>query len=172
MWSAAPLPLPSGPVAGSGQEALGVDSERARLANRLVVGGAVAWTFGYVLSIIGAAAGLGVGASQQDGHGTSCFKGAPYAFIPVVGAAISAAEYPRHTIMGENGFVGCGEAAPAIAAFAVVDTIVQIGGAGVLIGGLAYGAGASGPAPQKTGGLLVTPGAQGAQAGLTASFRW
>jgi hypothetical protein len=161
--------LPSGPVAGSGQQPLGVDSERARLANRLVVGGAVAWTFGYVLSAIGAAAGLGVGASQQQGHGASCFKGAPYAFIPLVGAAISAAEYPRHTIIGENGYVGCGEAAPGIAAFGVVDTIVQVAGAGVLVGGLVLGSQASAP---KSGALTLTPGAVGTPSGLTASFRW
>jgi hypothetical protein len=168
--AAAPPPPPSGPVAGSGAEALGRDSERARLANRLVVGGVVAWTFGYVMSAIGAAAGMGIGASQKDGHGASCFKGAPYAFIPVAGAAVAAAEYPRHTIIGSNGFVGCAEAAAGITAFGVVDTIVQVGGLGVLVGGLVYDAGT--PEAPRVGAVRVVPGAPSAPAGLSAVVSW
>lgn len=168
--AAAPLPLPSGPVAGSGAEPLGPDSSRARLANSLLIGGIVGLSFGYVMAAIGGAAGLGVGASQQEGHGTSCFKSAAYAFIPFAGPLTAASKYPRHTVMGDNGFVRCGGAAAGVTAFGVLDTLVQVGSAGVLIGGLVLGS--SEPAPARTGSWVLRPGVAGAPAGLTASFTW
>lgn len=133
----------------------------------LVIGGAVTFGVGYAFALVGGFLTIALG---QGGSGASCFKSAPAVFIPLAGPIIASAAYPRHTIVGTSGYETCGDSAVPMSVFGVLDSVLQLGGAGMLTAGLALGSGGSEPPPPpRAGQWTVRPGAVGAPTGLTAA---
>jgi hypothetical protein len=149
------------------------DEARARKAKSLVTWGLVSLGVGYGLALIGGGATLGAGKVQQASHGASCFDKAALAFIPLGGPIAASATFPRHTVIGSNGYVTCGDGAAAATAFGVGDGLLQFGGVALMLASLVVGHDSDAtPEAPRAGRWVIRPSAPGSSAGLSAIFTW
>ena len=65
----------------------------------LRTGGYAVFLVGYFASAIGGSIGYGIAQSQVAAEGYACTSSFWWASIPIVGAAIAAAEYPHHLVI-------------------------------------------------------------------------
>jgi hypothetical protein len=171
-WGVAATPTPPAATAtGTPPPTPPTEAKRGR---SLLIGGIVTLGVGYFFSIIVGVAGVAVAGAQQANSGVSCPTAPAFAFVPLFGAAVVAATYPHYAKMNEGQYLGCNKGAPGVTAFGVIDTLAQVGGAGMIGAGIGLGASSSGAragqaAPAR---VLVTPGVAGNPAGLTAVIRW
>lgn len=144
----------------------GGDEDRPRRGKGLFVAGVVTLGVGYFFSLIAVAVDAGVGAAQESQDGASCSQGGGWFAVPLVGAALAGANYPRYDVIANSGHtVYCTKGTSAIQAFAAFDTVLQLGGAGMLATGLVLNI--RGARAENAARVVILPSAAGAPMGLT-----
>jgi hypothetical protein len=138
----------------------------------MLIGGIVTLSLGYFFAIIGGITAVATNAAEQASHGASCTKVPGWAFVPLVGAPVVAANYPHYAIIGSGGELHCNDYTGAVTGFIAFDSILQLGGAALIGGGLALNLAkpTSDEAPPPR--VMVRPGAVGTPAGFTLVFPW
>lgn len=105
----------------------------------MLVGG---WLTGVVVGIAGSV----IAGADRGLRGGTCLGSSALAAIPLVGPAIAATEYPNAYSLTERERLDCRQGLAPAASFGVLGTLLQLTGAGLLVGGGALRASESGPA--------------------------
>jgi hypothetical protein len=140
----------------------------------LVVGGIVTLAAGYFISLVAGGVALAIDASQTPKYGGSCTAGAPAIFVPLVGPAIFAGEYPKHQLVaygaGYPEAFDCNGSRSLEEGIVVADEILQLGGAVLLTSGLVFRRSDEPEAPQ-VGTIAIVPGTAATPLGLSMLIR-
>ena len=148
-------------------------SAHAKRGRGLLIGGIVTLGVGYLFGVFATIAGAAVDASEHARYGVDCVRTPGFSMLPLVGTAIVAARYPSYSKITTGGLLACGDGAAGVTAFATVDTILQVGGAGMLGAGIALDMLGR---PQETASppprVVVLPGVAGSPSGLTVVVPW
>jgi hypothetical protein len=158
-WGAPITPLPGARPRGT------TSGSMIRTGVGMLVGG---WLTGVVVGIAGSV----IAGADRGLRGGTCLGSSALAAIPLVGPAVAATEYPNAYSLTERERLDCRQGLAPAASFGVLGTLLQLTGAGLLVGGGALRAseGSSstpteGPPPPAPVRLGV--GAPGAWLGLS-----
>lgn len=146
----------------------------SRPVNRaLLVPGIITAASGYGLAVVGGIVGLAVDGANISETGGSCTDNAELNFIPLIGPALYAANFPDHSVVTYGGSsptsYDCDSYRSVVVPIAIAVEALQLAGVGLIIGGFVFRKSSRG----DTGGgrsLYILPGTTAAPLGLTVGF--
>ena len=135
----------------------------------LLVGGVGMLSTGYLIAVVAGGISTGVASGQTGTYGASCLSGAGLNFIPLFGPWLFSAQYPRHQVVGYGSaapeLLDCNGSRSLVTTTVVADEILQLGGAALLAGALAYRH--LGPERASARRVEILPGTVATPLGLT-----
>lgn len=160
----APIPSDTAPQQPADEEAI---YRPTRPNPTLLTLGIVGLAVGYGLAATAATIGAAAAASDHSQYGVSCADASPWSFIPLVGPALTLANYPSSQLatfsQGSPYVLNCAGPYNAVASLVVTDEVLQVGGLGLIL----LGVGLRVPATTAGVPISVMPGGPGGPIGVT-----